>query len=1228
MKNINRTASRWLLALFFWVLFVAGICQRSQAQDFGPNTREGRFGKLQLENALQNANKMVSASAEANFYDAYIKEKTVLINFFYAQCDQGVCDQVMGKLAKVQQLLGDRVGRDRFIVSITLDSKDDTAEALRTYARGIEARPGWSFLRGNVKEIDDLRTRLGLGKASPEFIRSLNLNAVSSEVAEAGKTIEARSPTEWTPRSLRALVGDRVVWKIGGASAGKHGLQITNWEVVKPFVEVESVEGQEPFNAATGRNDGSTEAAGKVLVRLKIKSEPAVPTKITYNCWVQGKAMAGDVLLGQQHTGMLFAYSDRTKRHSLISFDATPNEIKNTLADLEGTVGPAPVVGSAALPEIIIDAGPGRVWKSGGNSSRPATPTTPAVPLQVTAKKGQTLVFRQVETAPNRPHGIVFTTTALVQLNGETKPGAVLKQIDNFGLYGVDVPGAPNPQELARFEVIQDISDVPSFMCTVHLTDMVGNVEPAPASRSADATEVDPAVATMPPSVQRRLLRFVNQAYKPEDLLKSPQDTRMKSEHVPANAEKRGSDAKAGFPKEVAASLIERRPVNGYRELHECLPSYEKAGGLRSMENLLESIGPKQFGQWNEVVSQTLPVMHAALLHTGEVLMITDSTTTVLWDSSGGQPKVLSGATTGLTDNLFCSGHSFLSDGRLLAVGGGGGSSADALNSGWKFDPTTKKWSRTGNKMAFERWYPSLVTLGHEPERILVAAGATRFDGLARRMEVYSEATDRFETVTTTGPAGELLFPGLYPSMRVLPGGEILHVATGWGGCDQEPDGTPGDPTAIFTFSSPLSGAWKTLGNNHRMKGMAALLIGDTFPFLQSLVVGGGNASKSATAQTMNLTSMSPSWDPPFSLLEARVHPNIVVLPDGTVFICGGKESSAPTPPNGGRCELFDPRSGAVALTEMDEMIRFRHYHSMAILLPDGRVMAAGGARDGACSVSTQNTIEVFSPPYLFRGPRPVIASTSAPNKQPVEHGTALEIKTASAADIRRIVLARPMAVTHQTDSEQRIIPLSFKVTGPDSIEAQLPGGAGQNPIAPSGYYMLFILNSEGVPSVSEWIRLGKKQADQNGQASNTSGPTKDDANLEDRNGVKRSLGEFAGKSHVVVLIKGAACRACMEQLIEFQKRLAPSGIPMVVITPSEEDFEGLSDFPIVFADPRFQTFRKFNAFRDGPLHATRVYGEKGQLVLANPDDGEEPYTDFDAVKKALNLGATLSFNR
>ena len=754
---------------------------------------------------------------------------------------------------------------------------------------------------------------------------------------------------------------------------------------------------------------------------------------------------------------------------------------------------------------------------------------------------------------------------------------------------------------------------------------MAGTIGKNPADGTARNAvidvDIDAVVRAMRPNVQRRMLRFANQAYAAEDLKKSPQETRMMSEHMPRNAHSTGLLRSSGLGTKTAELMIKQRPLNGYSDVRECLPMYDS----QSLNSMLDSLGPKVFGQWDEVATNVPPVMHAALLHNGKVLMITGGsetpadTDTVIWDPAG-SVSVLPSAATGLTDDLFCSGHSFLSDGRLLVVGGGGGSSANALAHGWKFDPASMKWSRTRNDMAFKRWYPSLVTLGQEPERVLVAAGLGD-SGPASQMEIYSEETDRFQLVRVTGPL-RLRFPGTYPSLRVLPNGEVLHVATGWGvsadPCNQMPDGASVEPTALFTFSGPLTGSWRSLGSNNRLKGMSVLLTDQNPPFIQSLVVGGGDASTSATAATMNLSTPSPAWNPAFTLLEARVHPNIVSLPDGTVFICGGKEASTLTPPNGGRCELFDPRPGAVALKEMDEMIRFRHYHSMAILLPDARVMAAGGARSGGCSVSEQNTIEVFSPPYLFRGPRPVMSSATPF----VEHGAAIEIKTPSASGIRRVVLARPMAVTHQTDSEQRILPLSFRSTGSDSIEAVAPGGSGANPIAPRGHYMLFILDADGVPSVAKWIYLGATQLESvKPVVKADTGALRNDDNdskLLDANGSKRSLSEFAGRPHMVVLIKGAFCKHCNSQLAELEKLIDPAKIPVIVITP-ENDLAAFKDVPFtVLADTELSEFRKMDALLGAePLHGTFVFDVDGTCVLKKI--GEEPFTNYGAIENALS---------
>ncbi len=679
--------------------------------------------------------------------------------------------------------------------------------------------------------------------------------------------------------------------------------------------------------------------------------------------------------------------------------------------------------------------------KINGQDATPLTQTLNS-PAAVAVHPADTITFK----VENPRHGILFLSEQLARgfLEFDEAAGKPLSERPPKGNFHWGTDKFSGPNDILAVAKVREIS---------------ANAKP---------TGDEQFLAQLSPSMQRRLLRFVNRAYQPENLMKSPQEFRTRSEHPLLKEHRIKSDAKAGLPRSMAQALISGMPLDGYRDVRECLPAYKTSGKAEDLNGVLQSVGPSKFGRWDQAAGTIPAVMHAAMMHNGKVVLITDSTDTVVWDPNG-QPDVLSGSDTGLTDILYCSGHSFLSDGRLLAVGGGGSSPGVASSiHGWKFDPVSTKWSRTRRDMTFRRWYPTVVTLGDQPGRVLVAAGSMG-GGPAPRMEVYSETNDSFESTTAAGPVGELLFAPTYPGLHLLPGGEIFHAPTGFQDCNQTPitAGDVADPTAIFRFASDLSGSWTKLEPNDRLKGMSVVLYDTTSPFVQGFVAGGGEAPRNGTAQTINLSSMSPAWSLPFPLLEPRVHPNLVVLPDGTVFICGGKVAGTNPPPHGGRCELYDPRTGLTA--EMDELILPRHYHSVALLLPDARVMVAGGADDAGCTISTVKTIEVFSPPYLFRtGDRPQISSAS----RFVEHGGTIEIKTpkAKAQEIRRVVLARPAAVTHQTDSEQRILPLSFRVTDPDRIEAIAPGGPGANPIAPRGYYMLFILNEQGVPSVSTWV--------------------------------------------------------------------------------------------------------------------------------------------------------------
>lgn len=134
-------------------------------------------------------------------------------------------------------------------------------------------------------------------------------------------------------------------------------------------------------------------------------------------------------------------------------------------------------------------------------------------------------------------------------------------------------------------------------------------------------------------------------------------------------------------------------------------------------------------------------------------------------------------------------------------------------------------------------------------------------------------------------------------------------------------------------------------------------------------------------------------------------------------------------------------------------------YHSTALLLPDGRVVAAGGEASGELHA------QIYSPPYLFKGARPTIDSAPAS----AVYGSSFSIASPDAAEIATVALIRPGAVTHAIDMNQRYVPLSF-TRGDGSLTVEAPAAPE---LAPPGYYLLVIENGSGVPSVAQWIRLG-----------------------------------------------------------------------------------------------------------------------------------------------------------
>jgi hypothetical protein len=257
-----------------------------------------------------------------------------------------------------------------------------------------------------------------------------------------------------------------------------------------------------------------------------------------------------------------------------------------------------------------------------------------------------------------------------------------------------------------------------------------------------------------------------------------------------------------------------------------------------------------------------------------------------------------------------------------------------------------------------------------------------------------------------------------------------------------------------------ISGTGKWVTGPRRLFGVRDYGSAVMYDVGKVLYAGGGRTTN--TAETIDLTSTTPAWKWTGSMAYARRHLNTTVLPTGEVLVTSG---TAGTEFNDltkivQAAEMWNPTTGV--WTTLASAGVPRAYHSTALLLPDGRVLVAGGG-DGARAINQKNA-ELFSPPYLFRGARPRISS--APTL--VTYNTSFRVTTPDAAKITKVSLIRLGSVTHGVDMNQRFRTLGFTKDATGLTVAPVVSRRE----TPPGHYMLFILNDAGVPSVAKIVQI------------------------------------------------------------------------------------------------------------------------------------------------------------
>jgi hypothetical protein len=230
------------------------------------------------------------------------------------------------------------------------------------------------------------------------------------------------------------------------------------------------------------------------------------------------------------------------------------------------------------------------------------------------------------------------------------------------------------------------------------------------------------------------------------------------------------------------------------------------------------------------------------------------------------------------------------------------------------------------------------------------------------------------------------------------------------------------------------------------------------------LIVGGGKTNGTAaptdTASIVDLKDASPRYEATAPIDVPKLYVSAVILPDSTVLETGGASTSVQVGDNPVfSAQIFDPKTDTWTKAATPTVPRV--YHSSAILLPDGRVATFGGNPVG----HFEYRIEIFTPHYLSTGTaRPTIAS--GPTE--MTYGGSYSLATTQASALTSAVLVRPAAVTHSSDSNQRLIKLGMTTTA-NGVNVSVPPGPN---LTPPGWYMLFVLDSSGVPSVAHWVHI------------------------------------------------------------------------------------------------------------------------------------------------------------
>jgi len=461
-------------------------------------------------------------------------------------------------------------------------------------------------------------------------------------------------------------------------------------------------------------------------------------------------------------------------------------------------------------------------------------------------------------------------------------------------------------------------------------------------------------------------------------------------------------------------------------------------------------------GMWSDVYNWPIVAVHSVLLPDGRVMTYGSDTTGLqtghanydVWDSSGAPDAGHLTLDNATGTDIFCSSQLVLPQTGNVFIAGGdvwtGTRTTNGPNNNTNlFDSASASLTR-GPNMLRARWYSSSTTLINGETYIQGGSGG------GDRPEVRGiDGSFRLLNGANTSSIGSS-----FPRNFVAPDGRVFGYDPGNGQMYWvDPTGN-GTISLLGKFNAAYSGGWYSSTAMYRPGRILQI------------------SGNSPGAYTIDITSGTPVVAATQSLSSTRAWVNATILADGKVVATSGSQVVGEATGYNNTAEIWDPATGQWAQGAIAQKMRL--YHSNALLLPDGSVLVSGGGATQPTPLADPNknnlNAEIYYPPYLFaasgaRASRPVIGN--APTW--IDIGKTFGVDVANAAAVSRITLVKTGSMSHSFNMDQRFLDLTFKTNG-SHVSIQAPTRAGE---APPGYYMLFVFNEAGVPSIAKMLRLG-----------------------------------------------------------------------------------------------------------------------------------------------------------